>query len=103
MPTRTPTERILTLHPLGKNGVRIERSKYDAMRDAILAAVPAEPPGVPFRELRDRLQLAGTEFADGASIGWYLTTVKLDLEARGLIARVPGARTQHLVRGEGGG
>lgn len=32
------------------------------------------------------------------SVGWYTTTVKLDLEARGEIARVESARPQRLVR-----
>ena len=30
------------------------------------------------------------------SISWYVTTVKLDLEARGLLERVPGATPQRL-------
>ena len=30
------------------------------------------------------------------SIGWYTTIVKLDLEARGLIDRIPDKKPQHL-------
>ncbi len=30
------------------------------------------------------------------SVGWYATTVKLDLEARGLIERMPGESPQVL-------
>ena len=30
------------------------------------------------------------------SIGWYVTTVKLDLEARGVIERVPNVTPQQL-------
>jgi len=30
------------------------------------------------------------------SISWYVTTVKLDAEARGLIQRVPKSRPQRL-------
>jgi hypothetical protein len=36
------------------------------------------------------------------SISWYVTTVKLDLEARGLIARVPGSHPQRLRMAEEG-
>ena len=35
------------------------------------------------------------------SISWYVTTVKLDLEARGLIERVPRSRPQRLRMAEG--
>lgn len=30
------------------------------------------------------------------SVGWYVTTIKLDLEARRLIERVPGKSPQRL-------
>jgi hypothetical protein len=33
-----------------------------------------------------------------ASVGWYVTTVKLDLEARKRIERVPGSNPQLLRR-----
>ncbi|MCZ7544494.1 MAG: hypothetical protein M5R40_13685 [Anaerolineae bacterium] len=35
------------------------------------------------------------------SVGWHVTTVKLDLEARGLIERVPQSRPQRLRRAGG--
>ncbi len=35
------------------------------------------------------------------SIGWYTTTVKLDLEARGLIERIEGSKPQRLRRVKG--
>ena len=34
-------ERILTLHPAGKSGVRIDRAKYDAVRAATAAVTAA--------------------------------------------------------------
>jgi len=40
------TDRILTLHPQGKQGVRIEKTKYDAMVTALLAVIPKSEPGV---------------------------------------------------------
>jgi len=30
------------------------------------------------------------------SVSWYFTTVKLDLEARGILERVPGERPQRI-------
>lgn len=81
----------------GSGGTRIDRKKYEVMRRAILLATPRELPGIPFTELSDAVR----EFlpADWAgSVMWYVTTVKLDLEARGEIVRVADAKPQHLIR-----
>jgi len=76
-------DRILTQHPEKKKGVNIRRDKYEQVRDAIEASLREE--GVQtFQTLGEAVnqRLAGN--FDG-SIGWYYTTVKLDLEARGVI------------------
>lgn len=51
--------------------------------------------GITFADLHTAVttQLDGN--FDG-SIGWYLTTVKLDLEARNIIERIPGSNPQQL-------
>lgn len=69
--------------------VRVDKAKYDAMRDALLAAVPAKAPGLTVAEIKLRvLRLLPEElFPGGAKAGWWLKGVQLDLEARGLIAR----------------
>ena len=89
-----------TIHPeAGKQGTRIDAAKYEAMKAALLAVVPAAGGGIPFQDLADAVQphLPAELFAN-ASVSWYVVTVKLDLEARGLIERVHGARTQCLRR-----
>ncbi len=88
-------ERILTLHPQGKAGVNIERAKYQAVRAAVLQAID-EAGELPFSELAARCTPLLPDFA--GSIGWYTTTVKLDLEARGEIERLPGGGKQRLRR-----
>lgn len=92
-------DRVLTRHPDGKQGVCIERAKYDAMRAALLAVVPTEEPGVPFQGLGDRVRrrLPANVYTAEVSVSWYLTTVKLDLEARGVLRRLKGS-PQRLVR-----
>ncbi|MEM1418661.1 MAG: hypothetical protein AAGH15_27450 [Myxococcota bacterium] len=92
---RTP---ILNPHT-GRDDGTIATDKYEAMKAALLAAIPPDDTGVPFQGLADRLRphLDAAVF-EGASIPWYLTTVKLDLEARGLLERIPGARPQRLRR-----
>lgn len=91
--------RILTLHPDDKQGVNIERAKYDEMKRALLRVVGRGAQGVPFRELSERVaeHLSDEVFGD-ASVSWYCVTVKLDLEARGVLERVPGARPQRVRR-----
>ncbi len=86
-------EKILTRHPEGKEGVNIERAKYDDIREAILKIL-AEHPGLTFTELTENVDQKLNNFQ--GSIPWYVTTVKLDLEARGLIERIPKSSPQRL-------
>ena len=93
-------ERILTLHPAGKQGVRIERAKYDAMRRALLKVIPRRKDGVAFGELAELVapKLDRKAFPPEASVRWYVVAVKQDLEARGEIEQVPRARPQRVRR-----
>ena len=86
------TAKILTRHPdPEKKGANISKSKYDIIREGII-------------EVLGRKQLTATEIfnmlkldLDGSfdgSITWYGETVKLDLEARKLIERIPGTQPQ---------
>ena len=86
-------EKIMTLHPEGKAGVNIDRDKYEAVRQAILQAIQ-EQGEMPFADLARMVEQRLPDF-DG-SIGWYTTTVKLDLEARGEIERVQASGPQRL-------
>ena len=86
------TDKILTLHPEGKQGVNIDRQKYEWMKAAILETLTEEGP-TPFKELGDRVSKRLPAEWEG-SLMWYLTTVKLDLEARNLIRRSPVVKPQ---------
>ena len=86
--------RIKTLHPDGKEGVNIEREKYDLLRCTILEVLDGTD-RLSFKALREEIkQRIGKDFK--GSVSWYYTTVKLDLEARGEIERVPGSKPQML-------
>ena len=88
-------ERIQTRHPEeGKSGVNIDRHKYEVMREAILETLQAHGE-ISFRDLSAEVGRRLEDRFDG-SISWYVTTVKLDLEARGAIERIPGRKPQHL-------
>ena len=93
-------ERIMTLHPEpGKSGVNVSRKKYDAIRAAILESI-RDHGGITFKDLTQDVR-GKLESSFEGSISWYVTTVKLDLEARGLIERVPRSRPQRPRMAEG--
>ena len=96
---RTGENRIDTLHPdPAKSGVPIERDIYVESREAILAALD-ENGELAFGELASEVEArARPGTFDSASVRWYTTRVKLDLEARGLIERVPRSSPQRLRR-----
>jgi hypothetical protein len=100
----TSEPKILCKTPTpGKQGTRIPRWKYDAIRRAIRKAVPASKQGIPFKELPSRVgQLLSTEDRTRiGSITWHTVTVKLHLETCGEIERVVGARPQRIRRTTG--
>ena len=72
---------------------RVDRAKFTAMRDALLAVLPAEPPGMTVAEAKAALlaQLPEELFPGGAKAGWWLKAAQLDQEAKGVIARGPGS------------
>ncbi len=88
------TERILTLHPAGKQGVNIDKGKYYTVRDAIEAALKAQP-GITFSALTEEVGRRIGDVFEG-SVSWYVVSVKLDLEARGVLERVDGRSPQRL-------
>ena len=91
------SERIQTLHPQGKKGVNISKEKYDAIKEAIITALE-EQGEMTFYGLNDEVGRRLEGNFEG-SIGWYYTTVKLDLEARGVIERLgkkPGKSPQYI-------
>ncbi len=100
---RSMPEMVDLMHPdPDKQAGRCDAARYRAMKKALLRVIPRRGDGVPFGELVDlvRPHLPAAPF-EGASVSWYVTTVKLDLEARGLIERVPQARPQRIRRAKG--
>ncbi|MDQ2067336.1 hypothetical protein Q9295_13240 [Xinfangfangia sp. CPCC 101601] len=71
----------------------VNRAKYMAMHQALMAALPDQEPGMTPAEAKAALlpHLDATLFPEGDKAGWWLKCVQLDLEARGEIARGPKA------------
>ncbi|OWQ61958.1 DUF6958 family protein [Stenotrophomonas maltophilia] len=82
----------------------VDRAKYLAMRHALLWVLPAQPPGLTVAQAKQALlpHLPATLFRAGATAGWWLKAVQLDLEAKGVIERVAGKPLRlfkHLAAG----
>lgn len=88
------SEKILTLHPQGKKGVNIDRDKYDTIAKAIIDLIKKEGT-ITYEKLTDQLEEELKDTFDG-KVGWYVVTVKLDLEARGIIERIPKTSPHQL-------
>lgn len=79
-------ERILTLHPEGKKGVNILKSKYEITRECLLG-IFVEFPEISHKDLTSlsKERLSG-KLEGNAS--WYMETVLLDLTARGVVQKI---------------
>jgi hypothetical protein len=82
----------------GKQPTRMPRWKYDVVRSAILEVLSSTPQGMAYKSIVAAVASAlDTDTRDRlGSLSWHTVVVKLDLEARGLIERVPGTRPQLL-------
>ena len=83
---------IRTLHPEKKQGVNISREKYEMIRKAILSILRTQKE-MTFMALSRAVEKDVRGKFEG-SVTWYVTTVNLDLEARGAVKRVPNSRPQ---------
>lgn len=78
-------EKIQTLHPQpGKTNKNISLKKYEVIKDHLLAILAQEEPN--HTELMEKLYQRLKDSFEGG-VQWYGETVKLDLEARGIIGR----------------
>jgi hypothetical protein len=92
---RTPTA--------GRDGVtRIPKWKFDALEVAIRRVVgDAGPEGLAFGALKEavRAVMAPEDLAALGSLGWHMTSVKLEMEVRGDLRRLAVKGPQRLVLG----
>ena len=88
-------ERILTQHPKGRKGVNILKARYNTIKDFIVKTIKLHGE-ISFGQLSD---IAVKELSDNfdGKVLWYIVTVKLDLEARQIIERIPKT-SPHILR-----
>lgn len=84
----------------GREGAtRIPRWKYDCVRRAILNILDESEDGqVLFKDLAAHVGevLTSNQLAKLGSLGWHVTTVKLNMEVEGELERVPRKSPQTL-------
>ncbi|HRI42824.1 MAG TPA: hypothetical protein PLL78_09800 [Fimbriimonadaceae bacterium] len=75
---------------------RVNSHKYEAMRRALLTLIPKKEPGITQAEMRDLVtpSLPPDLWPGGDKAMWWIKTVQLDLEAKGLLVRTPGTPTR---------
>ena len=68
---------------------RVDRAKYEAIAAALLAVLPAGPPGLTVAEAKAGvlMRLPTDLFPGGEKAGWWLKAAQLNLEAKGVIRR----------------
>lgn len=82
-----------------ESATRIPRWKYDCVRRAILNVLDeAEDGQVLFKDLAGYVGeiLTSNQLAKLGSLGWHVTTVKLNMEVDGELERVPRKSPQTL-------
>ena len=89
----------MTKHPQIKSGVNIQRDKYEQVCTAIESALKENGPQT-FQSLNEVVGQKLEGKFDG-SIGWYYTTVKLDLEARGVLVCERKSGQPQMIRWAG--
>ncbi|MGB0930791.1 MAG: DUF6958 family protein, partial [Chitinophagales bacterium] len=81
-------------HPQGKKGVNILQSKYYLIKDFILKTIE-EHETISYQSLNDLAVEKLSKTFDG-KVMWYIVSVKLDLETRGIIERIPKTSPHEL-------
>ena len=66
-----------------------DAAKYGAMKEAMLKVLPDASPGLTVAEVQEQVvaHLPESLFPAGATSGWWMKAVQLDLEAKGIVKR----------------
>jgi hypothetical protein len=95
------SEKVLCRTPTpNKKPKYISKTKFEPVHRAIIRVTPKRGQGILFTDLFDLVaeKLTPRELQDLGNVSWYVTTVKLELEVRGELERVPKVVPQRLRR-----
>jgi hypothetical protein len=78
---------------------RVDADKFAAVEAAVLKVIPDGLPGLTVDELKAGILplLPEALFPGGAKAGWWVKSVQLDLEAKGVIARTDASLSGPVV------
>ena len=83
----------VTIQNVGQPGktYQVDAAKFAAMRTAVLSVLPKAAPGMAVADLIAAVVpvLPQDLFPGGATAGWWVKAVQLDLEAKAVIQRAP--------------
>ncbi len=83
-----PKTQVLNVNHPGQV-TNVNAAKYAAMKKALLRTLPEKSPGLTQKEMMVQVKphLPESEFPGGATSGWWVKCVQLDLEAREALTR----------------
>jgi hypothetical protein len=84
---------VETIHPIRKQGIRINKLLYDQIVDFIIGHIRTHQ----HVSLTQLLMYSEKSFPGIREVGWLIYQVKLDLEARGFIKDVPCVGMRELA------
>ncbi len=88
-------EKFHTLHPDGSEGVNILKRRYDLVAYTIVAILREAGGAMRLADLMEEGKKQLEDLLDGEP-SWYLTTVKLDLETRGILRCQESEGPRHI-------
>ncbi|MEP7266454.1 MAG: hypothetical protein ABI844_02425 [Saprospiraceae bacterium] len=91
-------QKIQLKHPEGKKAINMNKSKYDALKNALLIHLKKKGE-LTYVELLDAIteEFKKNKIKFEGSIQWHMEWVKLDLEANKIIQRVKNTTPQKYI------
>lgn len=91
-------QKIQLRHPQGKKAVSINKDKYELLKTETVSYLTENPDGT-FSDISKTItqNFMEKKIKFDGSLNWYLEWVKLDLEAQGIIKRVPMTTPQKYM------
>jgi hypothetical protein len=87
--------KYLPQHPEGKRTLRVDGDKYQTIYQAFREIVTDSEQEYVLEDVTEAIESTLGKTFDG-SIQWHVNVVKVDLEARGLIERIPNEQPQKI-------